>query len=174
MVKKPLGIISIIIILFLGAALVFYFFIFYFPNKFASRGDDLPPTTMEFTKSMYPQLLDMGKFFLTILTGVFVASITFSEKIVSYSTATLWSKSLLILCWILLLLSIVSDGVGLVFLTNWYAIEMVSHSQDNMEIFSGSFICFGLAGIAFGLSLTSMFSAGLISFIHEADKSKKN
>lgn len=112
-------------------------------------------------------MLDLGKFFLTILVGVFVASITFSEKIVSFATASWWSKSLLIFCWVFLLVSIVCDGVGLVFSTNWFALELLEHSQSNMRMFELAFLCFGAAGITFGLALTSMLAAGIISFISE-------
>src|SRR4051794_3801355 len=97
--------------IFFAAGLIFYLFVIYFPTSVKHNNNSLPITNIEFTTKMYPQLLDLGKFFLTILIGVFVASITFSEKIVNFTSSSWWSKSLLILCWILLLISIVCDGV---------------------------------------------------------------
>jgi hypothetical protein len=166
--KKSILLASIIILMFVGAGFIFYLFIFYFPTsgKFDYNGSELD---LNFTTNMYPQLLDLGKFFLTVLIGIFVASITFSEKIINFNSTSWWAKSLLILCWILLLISIVSDGVGLVFLTNWYAVELIKHAQFHVKLFTQSFICFGLAGISFGLALTSMLSAGLISFLNNTD-----
>jgi hypothetical protein len=162
--KKQLLLLLIIITLFIGAGLIFYFAIIYFPNKL--DGNNLPVTTVDFTDKMTPHLTDLGKFFLTILVGVFVASLTFSEKIVNFNSSSWWAKSLLILCWVLLLISIVCDGVGLVFISNWYASEHVEHSQYNMSMFSSAFYFFGFSGISFGFALTSMLAAGIISFIN--------
>jgi hypothetical protein len=162
--KKELLFIVIILLLFVGAGLVFYFAIIYFPDKL--DGNNLPITDIEFTDKMSTHLTDLGKFFLTILIGVFVASLTFSEKIVNFNSSSWLAKSLLILCWILLLLSIVCDGVGLVFISNWYANEHVEHSQSNMFMFESAFYSFGFAGVSFGLALTSMLAAGIISFIN--------
>jgi hypothetical protein len=158
---------SITALLFLAAALVFYFLVIYFPTSSILSPDNFPTTNDKFATSMYPQLLDIGKFFLTILVGVFVASITFSEKIVNFATSAWWSKSLLIFCWIFLLISIVSDGVGLVFLTDWYSVEMIEHDPKNIGLFGLSFFCYAFAGISFGIALTSMLAAGIISAINE-------
>lgn len=162
------------VLIFVGAGFIFYFFIFYLPDNIKLDGNDLPVTNFNFTEKIYPQLLDLGKFFLTILIGIFVASITFSEKIVNIHSSSWWAKSLLILCWFLLLLSIVMDGVGLIFLTNWYANELIIHQQSNMEMFEMVFYIFGAAGICFGLALSSMLCAGVISFISQINFEKGN
>jgi hypothetical protein len=164
--KRTILLIVVIVLIFLGAGLILNLFMNFFPTQNKLDPNDLPFTTLEFTKSIYPQLLDLGKFFLTILVGVFVASITFSEKIVNFQSTSWWAKSLLILCWLFLLLSIVCDGVGLVFVTNWYTNEVIEHSQEHMTMFELAFFCFGFAGISFGLALTSMLAAGIISFVH--------
>ena len=170
--KKPLLVLFIIVALFLGAGLVFYFLIIYFPSSSVLDSRNLPLVNSEFATKIYPHLLDLGKFFLTILLGIFVASITFSEKIVNFTSSSWWSKSLLILCWIFLLISIVSDGVGLVFLTDWYANELVEHTEDNIGIFELSSFCFAFAGISFGLALTSMLTGGIISIVSNINFNK--
>lgn len=164
--------VSAVLVIFIGAGLIFYFFIFYLPNNIKLDENDLPITDFNFTEKIFPQLLDLGKFFLTILIGTFVASITFSEKIVNFNSSSWWAKSLLILCWFLLLLSIVMDGVGLIFLTNWYATELLQHQQSNMKIFEMVFLIFAAAGICFGLALSSMLCAGIISFISQLNFEK--
>jgi hypothetical protein len=174
--KKKLLLIAIVFLLFCGAGIIFIIFTNFFSAQHYSSSNNLPITSIDFTTSLYPYLLDLGKFFLTILVGVFVASLTFSEKIVNIHSSSWWAKSLLILCWLFLLLSIVCDGVGLVFLTNWFANEKVEHSQQHMLMFQFSFYAFGLAGINFGLALTSMLTAGIISFIEvtKIDNQKKS
>src|SRR5262245_31921416 len=44
----------------------------------------------------YSETRDISKAFLTLLTAVFVASITFSEKIVNVSTSGWWPRALMI------------------------------------------------------------------------------
>lgn len=168
--KRTLLLIAVILLIFFGAGIILNVFMSYFTTQGKLDANELPYTTFEFTKAIYPQLLDLGKFFLTILVGVFVASITFSEKIVNFQSTSWWAKSLLILCWLFLLLSIVCDGVGLVFVTNWFTNEAIEHSQEHMTLFELAFFCFGFAGISFGLALTSMLAAGIISFVHNRSK----
>jgi hypothetical protein len=119
----------------------------------------------KFVEKEYAELKDLAKSFLTILVAVFVASITFSEKIVNFNTSTWWSKSLLIVCWVLLLLSIVLTGSGLVFLTSSFNQAIYVPCPDNIDLYMKAFFCFVFSGLAFGLALASMLCAGIISFI---------
>ena len=168
--KKHFKIASIVFLLFCGAGIILLLFFKYFFQPYSTDASGLPITTIDFNSKVFPHLLDLGKFFLTILVGVFVASLTFSEKIVNFQSTSVWAKSLLILCWLFLLLSIVCDGVGIVFLTTWYANESVEHNQQNMSVFQSAFYCFGFAGINFGLALTSMLTSGVISFLASHSK----
>jgi len=63
-----------------------------------------------------PDGKDLSKTFITLLTAVLVASITFGEKIVQFSTAHQWPKALLISSWISVSIAIALRGLGLVFL----------------------------------------------------------
>ena len=161
--KKKVLLLSIIFLCFILAALLAYFFMYYLPDSSNLHGDPDFFSNPEFTDKIYQSTLDLGKFFLTLISAIFVASITFSEKIVNFNSSSWWSKSLLVACWILLLLSIASDGVGLVFLTQWYGFKLINSPFPDMGF--DAFICFGLAGVFFGLALTSMLTAGIISFI---------
>jgi hypothetical protein len=42
----------------------------------------------KFLKFLYPEIKDLAKHFLTLLSGILVFSVTFSEKIVPVSEAT--------------------------------------------------------------------------------------
>jgi hypothetical protein len=69
-------------------------------------------------KTAYDEGKDLSKAFLTLVVAVFVASITFSEKIIDFKTAGNWTKVAMIACWGSLLLSIVSCGTGIVYLAS--------------------------------------------------------
>jgi hypothetical protein len=169
--KKNLISISAIIILFAGAIFIFYLAIIWLQSQNINTSNEL--NSIDFLKSIYPELKDLGKFFLTLIIGVFVASITFSEKIVNFNTSSTWAKGLLILCWIFLLLSIVFDGTGLVYLTNWYTIGLLPNDGQYVINFTYAFFCFGISGIIFGFALTSLLAAGLMPFIqHRVVKEK--
>jgi len=43
----------------------------------------------------YAEVKDLSTAFLTLLTAVFVASITFSEKIVDFNRSGWWAKAIL-------------------------------------------------------------------------------
>ena len=60
---------------------------------------------------------DMCKQFLTLISGLLVISLTFSDKVVNFSSASVTSKWLIIAAWSSLLLSIIFCGLGLLFIT---------------------------------------------------------
>jgi hypothetical protein len=46
-----------------------------------------------FLDFVYPEVKDLCKHFLTLVTGILVFSVTFSEKIVIFQTAGKWARS---------------------------------------------------------------------------------
>jgi len=89
---------------------------------------------------------------------------------VNLSSSTWWSKFLLIFCWVLLLLSIVFTGAGLVFNASCFNQALYVPCADNLDLFELVFVCFILSGLCFGPGLSSMLAAGIISFIHKIDE----
>lgn len=48
----------------------------------------------------YPETKDMCKQFLTLITTVLVISLTFSEKVIQFSAANVYSKWSLVTAWV--------------------------------------------------------------------------
>jgi hypothetical protein len=66
-----------------------------------------------FIERDFAETKDLAKAFLTLLTAVLVASITFSEKIVDVNRSGWWPRGLMIGSWIMVLVAIASSGAGL-------------------------------------------------------------
>ena len=118
----------------------------------------------EFTEHEFSELKDSGKSFLTLLVAVFVASITFSEKIVDVKTSTAITKILLISCWIFLLISIGLTGAGIAFLSGAYTEALHYTCSDVSNLWNKSSDFMTYSGLIFGFALTTMLTAGIISF----------
>lgn len=61
----------------------------------------------------YQELKDLGKHFLTVVSGILAFSVTFAEKLLDLARATPAQKALLIGGWSLLIISVVCAGAGL-------------------------------------------------------------
>lgn len=112
----------------------------------------------------YAEAKDLGKTFLTLISAVFVASVTFSEKIVDLKTASRTARAAIIICWAFLLLSIMACGTAFVYLAlsfNSLKFEDVPplHQMTTAAIF------FGGSGVFFVLGLLMMLLAGVPSLI---------
>src|SRR4051812_49107622 len=59
------------------------------------------------------KLLTFAKAFITLVSGVLVFSVTFTEKIINWDKADGYSKTMMLACWILLVLAIILCGIGL-------------------------------------------------------------
>jgi hypothetical protein len=118
-----------------------------------------------FLSTDYAESKDLAKAFLTLLTAVFVASITFSEKIVNMQNAGWWSKGLMITAWSCLLLAIVScgSGLGLMAEAAYVAANLPSLSVVDME--NSAAILFVWSGLMFGGALAALLVAGVISLV---------
>lgn len=69
-----------------------------------------------FLKYNYTETKDFCKQFLTLVVAVLVFSLTFSEKVIGFPNATLPAKLCLAISWILMLIAIVSCGIGLTYM----------------------------------------------------------
>lgn len=118
-----------------------------------------------FLKADYSETKDLCKAFLTLLTAVFVASITFSEKIVNVGRSGWWPKSMMITSWICLLLAIAACGAGLSLMT--WAAGYATHNweYDVYELEGRAVPLFIYAGLLFGGGLAALLVAGIISLV---------
>ena len=86
--------------------------------SFSSRRTRGPTTTangsdQSFIANVYPEIKDLGKQFLTLVSGVLAFTVTFAEKIIDFATASSLQKYLLLLSWLFFIGSVTAVGVGL-------------------------------------------------------------
>lgn len=128
---------------------------------------------------IYNEGKDLAKSFLTLISAVFVASLTFSEKIINWHSLSKWPKRYMIACWLALLAALVLCGTGLVLFLlglgrDYPAVVSYSHPGYYAAIKDGSlfFTIGGVYGFASGglfvLGLVLMLLAGYTATRHEA------
>lgn len=129
-----------------------------------SEGSECKHLAQLFT-SDYNEVKDLAKAFLTLLVGVFVASITFSEKIVDVRKSGGWPKAAIITCWVALLLAIVACGTGVAYMAAAYGIAVYNPEIDYRFLEARAIQLFVASGVSFGAGLSAMLLAGLSAFI---------
>jgi len=107
----------------------------------------------------YAQTKDLSQSFFTLAVGVFVASITFSEKIVGINNTGSWPRQWMVGCWLTLLLAMVCCGIALTFMHEalWWAVNVPERNYRAHTRTAGWFYIF--AGISFVFSLAFMLFA---------------
>lgn len=116
-----------------------------------------------FLRVDYAESKDASKAFLTLITAILVASITFSEKIVDVAQSGWTVKTIMIVSWVLFLIAIGSCGAALALMMNaaGYAtyfpyrdFRLIEHQASTLFIFSG---------LSFGTGLAMLMIAGTVS-----------
>jgi hypothetical protein len=121
----------------------------------------------------YAEAKDASKAFLTLLTAILVASITFSEKIVDVAKSTWTSRIIMIVSWVLLLLAIGSCGaaLALMMMSAGYATYF---PQVNYRLLEGDAVnLYKLSGLAFGSALAALLVAGVTSMVARSGSANK-
>ena len=127
--------------------------------------------TKLFLDFVYPEVKDLCTHFLTLVAGILVFSVTFSEKIVNFHTAGRWARSFLLGAWVLFVVAIAGGGTSMtaLFLAAGRARGREGDWADLMVI--GGYILFA-AGGAFCFGLLSLAMAGAVSVLQGSiDKS---
>lgn len=120
-----------------------------------------------FLEHDYPESKDLAKSFLTLLTAVLVASITFSEKIINFSNASWLAKGLMIICWLTLLGAIVACGIGLALMAQAAGCAAYRPFQNDYRVLEHrAVVLFVTAGVMFGVGLATMLAAGVFSLVN--------
>ena len=105
-----------------------------------------------FMKYNYPETKDMCKQFLTLVSTLLVVSLTFSDKVVNFSTASSAVKWIIVLAWIFLLLAIICCGLGLLLITiaagdavyQKFRYKIIAGKSYNMIVTAGGCFILGL------------------------------
>jgi hypothetical protein len=133
-------------------------------DRVCSHGPEECAQLIKSYKDSYEEGKDLSKAFLTLVAAVFVASVTFSEKILDLKSAGSWARASMIVCWIFLLVSIAACGTGLVYLASAYALLNFTNFVPLHQMLRSCFLI-GSSGLAFGVGLLMMLLAGLPSVI---------
>jgi hypothetical protein len=119
-------------------------------------------------KYNYAETKDLCKEFLTLVTGILVFSLTFSEKIVDFRRSRNSAKVLLLSSWTLLVASIVSCGIALTYLALAGGQAVYGEGDYYLELANKSYGCVIGSGLFFITGLTTLVSAGMIgTFTHD-------
>jgi hypothetical protein len=101
------------------------------------EGDEmsLPPSEIAglFLKYTYPEWKGMAVQFLTLASATLVLSVTFSEKVIGFQSASIAAKRAMFSCWTALILAIILAGISICFLL--WAVNIASYqSVEKVQI----------------------------------------
>jgi Mn2+/Fe2+ NRAMP family transporter len=133
------------------------------------------PASAEFIKYNFTITQDLCKQFITVVTGVLVFSLTFSEKIVNFSSARRFLRVLLGISWASMLFAIIACGLGLTYIC--LAGGQAVYGLDDGYLFTAStaYKWIVAAGVSFIAGLISLIFVSLARpFVTEAKLSKQN
>jgi hypothetical protein len=113
-----------------------------------------------FLEGIYPEIKDLGKQFITLLSGVLALTIAFADRIIDISNASFWQKIILMFCWLSFISAICLIGIGL-----WWNYNLKMYSLNNIpdqarNIMNFVYSLFILAGFAFVFGLGLLVLAG--------------
>lgn len=120
----------------------------------------------------YAESKDMAKTFLTLISVILVASITFSEKIVDVNNADLASIIFMVFCWFLLLIAVIACGTGLVYMVVAAGMATYAPDVDYREIGGKGLTLLLASGVSFVCALVSLITAGVTSLASKRFASK--
>jgi len=110
----------------------------------------------DFIKYDFAITQDLCKQFITVVTAVLVFSLTFSEKIVNFSTAKKYLRVLLGLSWASMLFAIVACGLGLTYICIAGGEAVYGHEGGYPIAAWTSYKWIIAAGISFIIGLSSL------------------
>jgi len=124
--------------------------------------------TQLFLRFHYPEVKDLSKHFITLISASLVFSVAFSDKIVEFRSAPIIQQVTLFLSWLLLIFALCASGFGLYLI--FIAAEKASGSiiyeykSDYRTLARRSYAFLDIAGIAFGSGLILLTITAFINF----------
>lgn len=115
----------------------------------------------DFIKYNFTITQDLCKQFITVVTGVLVFSLTFSDKIVNFSSAKKYLRVLLGLSWASMLFAIIACGLGLTYICLAGGQAVYRPAGDYRSIASTSYEWIIAAGFSFITGLISLILVAL-------------
>lgn len=117
----------------------------------------------------YPEVKDLGKHFLTLISATLVLSVTFAEKIVGLDARRTPAFWLLALCWVLLVAALVACGWGLfrIYLAAEKSAGSIiyDYEGDFRDLARKSYFWLDCAALMFGGALLLLAASGVARFL---------
>lgn len=119
-----------------------------------------------FIEFKYPEIRDLLKQFLTLISATLVFSVTFSERIIDYRRSSAIQRNMVFTSWLMLVASLGACGCGLYL--NYLAAEaaFVAMSTGTSERFrqleSSAYLFQDVGGILFGGGLLVLVLAAVV------------
>ncbi|HEY1902312.1 MAG TPA: hypothetical protein VGG56_07790 [Terracidiphilus sp.] len=115
----------------------------------------------EFIKYNFTITQDLCKQFITVVTGVLVFSLTFSEKIVNFSSANRFLRILLGISWASMLFAIIACGLGLTYICLAGGQAVYGLDDGYLSTAGTAYNWIIAAGVSFIVGLTSLIVVSL-------------
>jgi hypothetical protein len=125
--------------------------------------------TEMFIQFYYPEVKDLSKSFLTLVSGILAFSITFSTSIIGVSTASKLQLILLISAWLFFIIAIIAAGSGLY--NNFVAANIANKAILNdtelkfRQLLKRPYMLLNIAGVSFVIGLILLALAGATKFL---------
>ncbi|WP_089729976.1 hypothetical protein [Candidatus Thiosymbion oneisti] len=135
-------------------------------NELSQHSANLPNIDARvFLEFKYPEIRELLKHFLTLISAALMFSVAFAEKIVNFETASNVQKGLLIGSWGTLIIALGCCGIGLytIYLSAEKAFAQMAGQTglDFSSIVGTSYIFQDLSGILFGISMCLLVFAAI-------------
>ena len=122
-----------------------------------------------FIRDNYTETKDFCKQFLTLVVGVLVFSLTFSEKVIGFQQASMFARLSLAIAWASMLIAIISCGIGVTFMALAGG-QAVYGGSDYQKLASRSYKMIVVAGGSFVAALVLLMVAASASIVSPNDR----
>jgi H+/Cl- antiporter ClcA len=119
---------------------------------------------IDFLKYAFTETKDLAEHFIAVVTGVLVFSLTFSEKVANFSTATRTIRLTIAAAWSSMLLAIIACGIAICYVA--LSGGAASSNRSPEEYWGEMYVAIrwlSVAGGLFVLGLTALLVSALIS-----------
>ncbi|HQU85523.1 MAG TPA: hypothetical protein PKY59_20480 [Pyrinomonadaceae bacterium] len=119
-----------------------------------------------FLEFHYPEVKDFSKQFLTVVAAVLAVTVTFSEKIVNFTTAPTLPRVLMMLVWCGGIVAFMFGGAAILFIYDAGALAKATEKDGKMfgyyTLLRRSYNCLLIGGGVFVVSLILLVVTGLL------------
>ena len=123
------------------------------------------PDEEKFVEFHYAEVKDLGKHFLTLISGTIVFSITFADKIINFANASTLERGFLVAAYISFIVALVLCGTGLfgMYLAAETAMGSLiyDYQSDYRTIARRSYAFVDLAALLYGIGLLLLVLVGI-------------